>query len=384
MAGKSSMPNTPGLRIGITIGLQSEGESLWINGIKQNALFLRRALLACPSVRSCALVNTTGVRITSSLPWDLNQIETKTFDEAKDELDVLIELGGQIDQYQTEHLKSRNARVVSYCCGVEYINGMEAVLFGRALWGSNLFVNQRYDDLWVIPQVTPSSAHYLATLRRIPFQVVPFVWHPEMVESQVSTLPGKGCYAPGPAKKRLVVMEPNINVVKFCLYPILIAETAFRHSPDRIAGLEVTNADHLAHTSQDFVAIMNQLDIVRQHKAVFTGRHQTPLFLSARADVVISHQWENALNYFYLEVAWLGYPLVHNAHLVPDLGYFYKDNDVLAGASKLLHVLEHHDTEFETYRTRQRQSISQFLPSNPWLVASYESLLQRLMRQPLR
>jgi Protein of unknown function (DUF2827) len=108
------------------------------------------------------------------------------------------------------------------------------------------------------------------------------------------------------------------------------------------------------------------------------------LFLSARADIVISHQWENPLNYFYLEVSWLGYPLIHNAHLVPDLGYFYKDNDVQAGAAKLLQALEHHDSEFETYRARQRHAISRFLPSNPMLVASYESLLQRLMHQPLR
>jgi Protein of unknown function (DUF2827) len=261
MANESSEPKTSGLRVGITIGLQSEGESLWINGIKQNALFLRLALLACPSVVSCALVNTTHIPISPLLPWDLKEIETTPFDAIKDRLDLLIELGGQIDQHQTEHLKSRGTKVVSYCCGVEYVNGMEAILFGRSLWGSNLFVNQRYDGLWIIPQVAPSSAHYLASLRRIPHQVVPFVWDPALIETQTNPLPAQGCYEPGQEPKRLVVMEPNLNVVKFCLYPVLIAEEAFRRSPDRIAGIEVTNADHLAHGSQDFVAVMNQLDI---------------------------------------------------------------------------------------------------------------------------
>ena len=73
---------------------------------------------------------------------------------------------------------------------------------------------------------------------------------------------------------------------------------------------------------------MNQLDIVREHKAVFLGRHDTPRFLAENTDIVVSHQWENPLNYFYLEVCWQGFPLVHNATLCADLGYYYQGNDV--------------------------------------------------------
>ena len=38
------------LRIGITIGLHHANESLWSNGIKQNAVYLAEALKYCPSV----------------------------------------------------------------------------------------------------------------------------------------------------------------------------------------------------------------------------------------------------------------------------------------------------------------------------------------------
>jgi hypothetical protein len=37
-----------GLRVGITIGLHHEAETLWNNGIKQNAAFLAEALRHCP------------------------------------------------------------------------------------------------------------------------------------------------------------------------------------------------------------------------------------------------------------------------------------------------------------------------------------------------
>ena len=51
-----------GLRIGITIGLHHEAETLWNNGIKQNAVFLAEALKHCPSVASVVLVNTTATQ----------------------------------------------------------------------------------------------------------------------------------------------------------------------------------------------------------------------------------------------------------------------------------------------------------------------------------
>lgn len=57
-----------GLRIGITIGLHHEAETLWNNGIKQNAVFLAEALKHCPSVASVVLVNTTATPITPPCP----------------------------------------------------------------------------------------------------------------------------------------------------------------------------------------------------------------------------------------------------------------------------------------------------------------------------
>ena len=132
--------------------------------------------------------------------------------------------------------------------------------------------------------------------------------------------------------KRLTVMEPNHDVVKFCVYPMLIIDEAYRRDPDAICFTHVTNALHLAHDSPEFVMLMNYLDIVRAGKASFVGRFDTPLFLAELTDIVVSHQWSNPLNYFYFDVCWQGYPLVHNASLAPDLGYYYPDNDVQQGA----------------------------------------------------
>ncbi|WP_447773291.1 DUF2827 domain-containing protein [Variovorax boronicumulans] len=373
-----------GLRIGITIGLHHEAETLWNNGIKQNAVFLAEALKHCPSVASVALVNTTATPITSALPWDQARWPTVTFEGAKDSLDVLIELGGQIDADQTEHLKRRGARLVSYCCGFEYVHAMESMLFGKPLWGRNLFVNQRYDDIWMVPQVAHISQPYFEVLRRAEARAVPFVWSPVFLEERARALPDGGAYQPRSGPRRLSVMEPNINVVKFCVYPILIAELAYRARPDAIALLQVTNAERMAKDSMEFITLMNQLDLVRQHKAVFLGRHETPVFLAQNTDIVVSHQWENPLNYFYLETCWQGYPLVHNAHLCADLGYYYAENDVAAGSARVLEAIDRHDAQFQAYRERQRALIARYLPGDAAATQTYDTLLQGLMQRPAR
>ena len=371
------------LRIGVTIGLHHENESLWSNGIKQNAVYLAEALKHCPSVQSVCLVNTTAVPITSALPWDLERWPTKTFEDAKDHVDVLIELGGQIDAMQTDYLKRRGARVVSYCCGFEYVHAMQSILFDRQMWGSNLFINQRYDAIWMIPQVENISKGYFTTFRRRPAQVAPFVWDPMFVRQRSSDQPHHGEYRPRAADKakRISIMEPNHDVVKFCLYPILIVEETFREMPDAIEFLHVTNAERLANNSKEFVSLMLQLDIVQNNKAAFVGRFDTPLFLAEMTDVVVSHQWENALNYFYFDVAWQGYPLVHNAHLCPDLGYYYNANDVTDGKNQLINVLKSHDQNWQDYLERQRAVIARYLPGHADVTAGYERLLFELMQQ---
>ena len=356
------------LTIGITIGLKNEDETLWNNGIKQNAVFLAEALRNCSNVALVVLVNTTQVQITERLPWNLERWPTVSFDTTKDKLDVLIELGGQIDEDQTAYLKQRGTRLVSYCCGFEYIHAMESILFNRPLWGYNLFVNQRYDAIWMVPQVANNSQSFFEVLRRRNAETVPFVWSPIFLEQRSQALPNRGIYQQRHGSpRRLVVMEPNLNLVKFCLYPILIAELAYRQAPDDIEILRVTNAEHIATQSPEFIALMNQLDIVREHKAVFLGRYDTPSFLAEHTDIVISHQLENPLNYFYLEVCWQGFPLIHNAHLCPDLGYFYPENRADLGAELVLEAIRQHDADADAYRQRSgKKSAATCLATKPW------------------
>ena len=376
----AEMTRRHALEIGITIGLRQPDESLWTNGIKQNALFLAKLLSASPLGHRVVLLNTTDVAITDALPWSLSEFPTMPFDRGSAGLDVVIELGGQVSPAQTDRLRKQGTRLVSYCCGPEYVQNIEAMIFRRPLW-SDLYVNPHYDELWIIPQIFDLNRGFLQTLRRCPARRVPFVWDPMALESVVGDYPDAGTYRPHDGPRRLSVIEPNIDVLKFCLYPVLIAEQAYRAAPDDIGYLHVANADALAREGREFTRLMLQLDIVRAQKASFIGRVQTPAFLAEATDIVISHQWGLALNYFYLEVCWQGYPLVHNAEIVADLGYYYPGHDLELGAALLRRAMTEHDRDWQSYTARQRQRIQRFLATDPDLAASYDDLLFDLMER---
>ncbi|WP_413988114.1 DUF2827 domain-containing protein [Labrys okinawensis] len=366
------------LRIGITIGLQKPDESLWINGIKQNALFLAKALKHSASGHEVLLLNTTNVPITSQLPWDLDYFSTVPFSEGWPGLDVVIELGGQVSQEETARLKAQGTRLISYCCGPEYVQNIEAMIFDRPLW-ETIFINPHYDQLWIIPQVYAGNRGYLQTFRRCPARQVPFVWDPLAIEAVTANFENQGEYRPRTGAKRLAIVEPNIDVLKFCLHPILVAELAFRSVPNRIEFLHVANSTRFVEQNREFAGLMRQLDIVKAQKASFIGRVDTPWFLANYTDGVISHQWGLPLNYFYLECCWQGYPLIHNADLIPELGYYYPHSEIDVGARMLVDALEHHDDNWLNYRDRQRQLIRRFLATEPSVVEAYDNLLTELL-----
>lgn len=372
--GGTSSQRRRSLRIGITIGLRSLDESLWINGIKQNALFLAKLFGGSDYGHHVVLLNTTDLQINGPLPWDQGQFETKNFADGCHGLDVVIELGGQISEEQTRTIKSQGTKLVSYCCGPEYAQNIEAMIFSRTLY-SSIFINQRYDCLWIIPQIYALNRGFLQTFRRCPAREVPFVWDPMALDAVAAGYPDKGQYRPVSGPKRLTVIEPNIDVLKFCLYPVLIAELAFRQAPEHIAFLHVANSDHLVYADKEFASLMRQIDIVRAQKASFIGRVTTPIFLAENTDVVVSHQWGLPLNYFYLECCWQGYPLIHNAELIQELGYYYPNHEIDVGADRLVDVLQNHDKSWPDYLQAQRDKIWRFHSENPDLISQYDDLL---------
>ena len=111
--------------------------------------------------------------------------------------------------------------------------------------------------------------------------------------------------------------------------------------------------------------VINSLDLFSDRKITSEGRFNTLAFMKDYANVAVSFQMENPLNYIYFDLAWMGHPIIHNAHMCQDVGYYYAQFDFYTGGKLLNKVIKNHD--FESYIKHNRLAISKYLPDNKTL-----------------
>ena len=80
----------------------------------------------------------------------------------------------------------------------------------------------------------------------------------------------------------------------------------------------------------------------------------------------------------------MGYPVLHNAWMCKDLGYFYNDCDVIEGAEKLDWILENHDKNIEKYNKKTDEVLWRYSVENPELVEVYDRLLKDVMENKMK
>ena len=94
--------------------------------------------------------------------------------------------------------------------------------------------------------------------------------------------------------------------------------------------------------------------------------------------MLICHQLLNPLNYLYLDAAYLGYPVLHNAPMCKDLGYYYEGSDTVKAAEILNHILTEHDKNIDAYNERNDKVLQRYHIDNEEVVETYDRLIEGL------
>jgi hypothetical protein len=376
------------LKIGITIGLKDNKESIWTNGIKQNVLMLNRLLSNSKNNYEIKLLNTIDVDW-STKPNYLNDIDICTFKDNFMDMDMLIVMGAQISNADIKKFKTNpNKKVISYKCGNNYVITMENILFKEEEEGKLHQFEEDYDEIWYIPQQDEVNSGFYKTLYRTNAFIVPFIWHNQYLLEALTDIE-KGFkrgqfkkdyrYEVGKEKKRIGVMEPNLNIVKFSLIPAMITEECYRGEigKNHIDKLMLTNSEKIAK-NKEFMSMIRTFDLFKDNKITAESRYQTAFILSQHIDVLVCHQILNPLNYLYLDAAYMGYPVLHNAPLCKDLGYYYENSDTVDGAKQLDYILTEHDKNIDAYNERNDKVLMRYYADNPKLVKTYDKLIKNL------
>ena len=371
-------------KIGISFNLESEVADIWANGLNQNVVNLYLLFKASKLVEAVVLVNFGGIgRVEPPKGFMLDALNLKFahLDDVIDELDVLIDGSITFDQGIIDRMHAHGGKIVCYKMGNDYIMDMQNVVFNRPT--GKVFNGAVFDAIWMIPQHENTCRSYFEIMNKCPSYVVPFIWSPVFCDQVIKKLKEDhglefGYKPNSEASKRVASFEPNIDVVKTCFTPILICEQAYRQEPEKIKHYYVCNT----YDKKDHPTMFNFIghtQLVADGILSVEGRYQMPDFLTRYVDVVLSHQWENGLNYAYSDALYGGYPFIHNSKFLPKgVGYYYDQFDAYEGAKVLLNVIKHHDEHHKEYEKRAKDYLKTLSPDNPINVLMYERELTRL------
>ena len=385
------------MKIGLTLNMPDDIKSLFSNGIRQNVLYLGELL--CNIGYDCYFIlddKNCNQQIIDKLFYLDKFKYIKYSNIFPMDFDVIISIGYEMDVSIIKQLKYMNTKIIAYLCGNSYFIDTEKILYNQhKSRDSGKYINKNdeplYSQIWSIPQMVNTNKYYWQTLHRAKCIEVPFIWSENAIRLAIitenKTYDDLLYKTNDNTNNKIAIFEPNISLMKWSFPALLICENAYRTNNNVIKQVYVNNISDKKTGINDFnldafTKIVNNLDLCLDKKISIEGRYNTLSFMSEHASVVVSHQWENNLNYIYFDLAWMGWPIIHNASLCKDVGYYYEQFNYEEGGHKLIEACSNHDSNLEKYIIKNRSAITPFLTTNIDLQNKYIKLISGLFVKP--
>ena len=379
------------IKIGITIHMPSCLKDFYTNGIKQNCLYLYELLKNMNYDVKLIIENNKHVSVLNEI--DFYKFEYVTLkDIIKSEFNLIFSMGFSLPAYLFKSLQNINTKLVYYMCGNSYLIDSERILYNqhknrRICYSEN---NESFDQIWIIPQMYKQNKYYCETIFRSKSIQIPFIWSPMSIEfvKKILKVDNNSSLLYKKKDSKIGIFEPNISIMKWALPCVLITETTHR-TYNNINHVYITNmnkgdldkTDINQFNMLEFNNMCKCLDLFKEGKLSSETRFITLDLMKQNCDIAISHQWENPLNYLYLELAWMGWPILHNAYLCKDVGYYYEEFNYNEASEKLNDIIINHSSNANEYLKRNRKVIDVYVPSNKELQNKYRHLIENLFKK---
>ena len=375
------------IKIGITIHVPENLKDFYSNGIKQNCLYLYELLKNAGY--NVKLITDSDKNISVLKEIDFYNFEFVTINEIFSyDFDVVFSMGFSIPQHIFISLQNIGVKIVYYMCGNNYLIDSEKILYDQHKNRTINYKNdQNYDQIWIIPQMYNQNKYYSEILLKTKSIQIPFIWSPISIKfvMKILKLENESSLIYKKKESKIGIFEPNISLMKWALPCLLIAEQTHR-TYNNINHVYITNLNknkdgEINNFNMDqFNNMCRSLELFKEKKITSESRYNTLEFMSKHCDIAISHQWENPLNYLYLDLAWMGWPILHNAHLCKDVGYYYEGFNYYEGSELLNQILTNHEANANEYLIKNRKIIDVYIPTNKSLQEKYKNLIENLFK----
>lgn len=366
------MNTTKSIKIGITSKCD---ENLFGNGLNQNVWFLYRLLKGAGY--DVHLVseskNHYGKKLITQDILELNKENIKDYG-------MIIECAFALEPSTSDALiQSGGVRI-----GVQYGNrlliDLENMLFKPESAGIG---EKEIHEIWCSPHFE-FSIPALEILEKTEMHVCPYVWSPDVITHTYVNFRIDPYFKPSTNINNIAFFEPNLNIVKSCMIPMIVVEDLYNRRPELIGDIYNFGSQKLG-THKTFLSMVNKLKIRKDKKISFEARYKFTWALHKEfAGTVVSHHWMNGLNYLQLEAMYFGTPFVHNSEFFKDHGYYFPEWDAKEGSRQLERAIETHKDVFLQERERDREKLWEFHPDNPKNIQGYVDLIENALAKHLR
>lgn len=363
--------------IGITASVYeiSSSNHFWCNGITQNSIFFGSLLQKLEHKVYIIHNDPQKLRESNGYPSNLDVIHLDDIFEHK--FDIIISLGHTMSEntYIKYRIKNPTFKHVLYVCGNTFLSITENLLFKDADKKVIGYPRYPYDQIWIVPQNEKTElafSQYYYNVKNV--TVVPFIWDPMIGEAFLNETKNEE-YSYKEIKS-FGIIEPNLSIVKSSLFPIMIAEEYLRKK-HTFNDLYIMCAEKLK-TNKQLIDFLSDTKLLKDKKVSVESRYPILTCLSKWFDLVISFQMENPLNYAYFDVTWWGWPIVHNAKLCQDIGYYYDEFNIDQATVSLEYAVKNHHLDL-TYKERMRNILRRYTTENKKLLDDYSLLLDNLI-----
>ncbi len=364
-------------KVGLTVSIKEGADlALFTNGLRQNVWFLYKLF---ESAKNCDAAYLVAERLpeepikgnTFGIPLDRFAV----LSDVEEDLDYLIIIGAAINLAVLKRMRARGCKIILYKGGNGGVLSMTDIVAKPPKPTTETYDDfDCYDQIWVTSQHMHTYAGWCRTIYRCPVLEIPQIWSPlfgDVLKSDKSLTYG---FAPPAPAWRVGVMDPNNTVMKTSHFPMLVTEAAYRQAPNRIHNLLVANAAQFAEQDH-FRRFCNLLTLQGAGKLSVEHRYISWVFLTKYCDAIVTHHWENGLNYLYYEILYGGYPLIHNSAFLRDYGYYYEDFNPESGAEALIRAHETHADNLEAYRARNQVLFDTLDPTSKANITLHEGLM---------
>lgn len=373
--------------IGITCKVPTSLSDLYFDSHTQYTLYLHHVLTCMSDVNVYLIVDKPMIE--NPLINSTHRIviyNSEEYVSMKRTLHLIIQASLQLSKFDLTLFKEYGTKRVLVHTQNEYMIELEENLFSNresvypqyALFKTECM----FSEVWITPDIEHANLEYMKTRYRCPVKIVPLLWSPKLIERLALSFPNKGLYVPKKDKEtKIAIVDSNIHFGEYCLPSLFVCESAYRSLTDKQEIKKVMVINSQPMNTKQFSRFTYSLDLYQDKKLSVENTFNTIEVLSKYADIAVSHQWDVLFKPHYLEMAWFGWPFVHDSPLLKNIGYYYDKFEYKHGGKVLTYVLHAHDKVYLNYFIKNRRLIQEsFSIDNTTIQEKYRDFVLQLLQ----